>query len=135
MIQRTVRDQGPFDGFLGFSQGACFAGLLPSLLDEHSPKFVILVGGFQSRATAHQDLISSATTGPKISVPSLHIIGTADEWVTPDRSKELLFCYDEKTRSVLEHPGGHYIPSDAGSKQRIVDWISQFAVDEKPAID
>jgi hypothetical protein len=125
-----VRDQGPFDGFLGFSQGACFAGLLPALMDLHSPKFVILVGGFKSRATAHKDLISPAPMEPKISAPSLHIIGTSDEWVVPDRSKELLFCYDEKTRSVLEHPGGHYIPSDASSKQKIVDWISQFAINE-----
>lgn len=123
-----MRDQGPFDGLLGFSQGACFAGLLPALLGDQSPKFVILVGGFKSRAAAHQDILSPAPMQPKLSVPSLHIIGATDEWVTPDRSKELLFCYDEKTRSLLDHAGGHYIPSDSVSKKKILDWISQFLI-------
>lgn len=31
LVEETCREHGPFDGVLGFSQGACFVGLLCDL--------------------------------------------------------------------------------------------------------
>lgn len=31
LIEKTVEEYGPFDGFLGFSQGACLVGLLAAM--------------------------------------------------------------------------------------------------------
>lgn len=31
LIEKTVVDYGPFDGFMGFSQGACLVGLLAAM--------------------------------------------------------------------------------------------------------
>lgn len=57
-VRETVKDQGPFDGILGFSQGAAFVAMLCSLQEqnlepEFNFRFAILVAGFRSACTEH----------------------------------------------------------------------------------
>ena len=83
-------------GILGFSQGSCFAAILCSKLPNI--KMAILIGGFKPRAQG-LDL-------PMLCIPSLHIYGLSDEWVVPERSKQLMEYFDPQTRTVYEHSGG-----------------------------
>ena len=68
-VQEQVQLLGPFDGLLGFSQGACLAALLCALqqTDKTSPfqfRFVILFAGFQSLLSQHTDLYCSLIRCP-----------------------------------------------------------------------
>ena len=55
-VEKFMKEEGPFDGILGFSQGACCVALLAGmqqqgihLQDLPALKFVIIIGGFPTR--------------------------------------------------------------------------------------
>lgn len=65
-------------GLLGFSQGACFVGLLCDLsargMTSIKPEFAVLSSGFRSGSLVHLNCYET-----KVQIPSLHIYGEADE--------------------------------------------------------
>lgn len=107
---------GPFDGVVGFSQGAACAALLASMLERpgaphefgttHGPfRFVVCCGGFRAPVRYEQWYT------PKIRTPVLHIIGSLDTVVGVDRSLQLARCCENGEDRILYHPGGHYVPA------------------------
>ncbi|KAL8937579.1 MAG: hypothetical protein Q9216_004354 [Gyalolechia sp. 2 TL-2023] len=133
-IGETVKTEGPFDGVIGFSQGACAAGMVASLLEpgrmdgfikaaafEGNPlaekfpdafhgmqaplKFVIIYSGFP----APNETRYGSFYDPKLRTPTLHFLGSVDGVVEEARSRMLVEkCEDAK---VVVHPGGHFLPS------------------------
>ncbi|KAK3859262.1 hypothetical protein Pcinc_034616 [Petrolisthes cinctipes] len=77
-IEEFARESGPFDGILGFSQGAAMLGLLCGLQQQgklsFSFKFAIFASSFKSRSLPHQSLYSETIT-----LPTLHIYGETDQ--------------------------------------------------------
>lgn len=69
-------------------------------------KFAILVGGFLPRA---QDLKELYDTCSSIQIPSLHVIGDTDQFVSPEVSRILLEKFHNP--ELLQHNGGHLVPS------------------------
>ena len=103
----------PFDGVLGFSQGAALAGLLVGW--RPSPfRFAVMIGGFTSRDPEHAQLYGKAD---HYRIPSLHMIGRADGVVEPARSRELAAAFAKPT--IVEHAGGHVIASDTESQTKV----------------
>ncbi|KAL8719239.1 MAG: hypothetical protein Q9225_003724 [Loekoesia sp. 1 TL-2023] len=131
-IAESIRDEGPFDGVIGFSQGACAAGMLASLLEpgrreifiraahsgsettEKFPpsfhniqaplKFAIIYSGFPAPGPRYASFYD-----PPIKTPTLHFLGTLDGVVEEGRSRALIESC-EGAREVV-HPGGHFLPS------------------------
>ena len=108
-LEAIWADEGPFDGVLGFSQGACAAALLAAESQRRpdwlvQPRFVICVGGFPARSVDEGPLMA----GPALPLPSLHIYGESDERVTPDRALALAARFEGA--AVATHPGGHFAP-------------------------
>lgn len=70
--------EGRYDGLLGFSQGACFVGIISAMAELQKtnirPKFVIMCAGFQSGSLAHFNY-----TQEIISMPALVVFGESDE--------------------------------------------------------
>lgn len=117
-----ISKQGPFDGVIGFSQGAAAAGILASLLEpvrrsppglpsdwpqppESQPQlaFAICYSGFRAPYEQYKFIYE-----PKIETPVMHFIGSLDTVVDEERSLALVrTCRKEK---VVYHPGGHYLP-------------------------
>ncbi|KAF9997224.1 hypothetical protein BGZ65_007188 [Modicella reniformis] len=191
VLQQVLEKQGPFDGVLGFSQGASMASLLQLLLErphlsptmngyKHNPfKFAIMVSGFEPRnealiswytnkypvlqssqlhekttengvgeriaettttttttTTMHQD--DKTHEEPPLPSPSplaylygvqgasMHIIGRNDVIIEPERSEGLLKHYTNKKPVVLYHDGGHYLPSNAASRQAYKTFVQSF---------
>ena len=72
--------QGPFDGIIGFSQGAALSAIIASMLEtnrsqnlfpkfDHPPvKFFVSISGFRMRFKQYDQFYP-------ISTPSLHLIG------------------------------------------------------------
>ncbi|GMR35939.1 hypothetical protein PMAYCL1PPCAC_06134, partial [Pristionchus mayeri] len=131
-LVKFVKENGPFDGLLGFSQGACMLHLLLAKMqlgevDLPTPQFVIFASGFLSLSSAH-----SQYTGLRLdAIPSLHIFGTGDEVVLCPVSERL----EERFRAEgdaageypaqIRHDGGHFIPPMSRYKQPLISFLEQ----------
>jgi pimeloyl-ACP methyl ester carboxylesterase len=125
----TFERLGPFDGVLGFSQGAALAGLLvgsraPQEQSQGVPPlsfdFAIMIGGFVSGDALLARLYLRREA---YDLPSLHVLGRTDVVVPPDASRELAACFARPT--VLEHAAGHVIPSDAPARRAFLTFLEQ----------
>jgi predicted esterase len=129
LIQKT----GPVHVIWGFSQGACFAGMLIALLSEKNkdhplrshlpmsqgpPKAGIIFSGFKPRFQQYDSIYAHG-----IETPTMHIMGEQDTAVTVQRSEKLVeVCRQAK---ILKHPGGHDIPKSDGEHERIVQFLRE----------
>lgn len=130
-----IRKEGPIHVIWGFSQGACFAGLLTALLSSHLrdhplrsnlpadpilPSAGIFVSGFRARFPQYDNIYAKG-----IDVPTLHIIGEKDDAVSPEKSEALMkVCLNP---NVLRHAGGHIIPSSEEHQATIVKFLREKA--------
>lgn len=113
-IEENMVKLGPFDGVLGFSQGACIAAALPgmqaqgvALTKVKDIKFVVVMsggklGGFKLPAPK---LVENAFSSP-IKIPSLHCFGEND--LAKLTAIELLRSFVDPF--VIFHSGGHEVP-------------------------
>ncbi|XP_069111108.1 esterase OVCA2-like [Argopecten irradians] len=130
VVAQAIKEQGPFDGVLAFSQGAAFLSLICALREQNlseSPfqfDFVILVAGFKSRQSPHQKLYNTI-----VSLPSLHVYGDTDKVIQKEMSEELLPYYSDKV--TLEHPGGHFIPASGPQKKVYTQFLDQMLEKKK----
>ena len=104
-------DEGrPFDGILGFSQGAAAAALLLAALPpERRPRFAVLAGAF---LPAHEATAAAVRRAAPIDTPTLFIAGDGDALIPPPRSRELASFFSNAT--WLTHAGGHAVPTASG---------------------
>lgn len=123
-VREAVKAQGPFDGILGFSQGAAFVAMLCSLQEQKAEpefnfRFAILVAGFRSACLEHQNFYSAL-----IQMPSLHVFGLEDRVIPDNMSRELLPSFQDP--QVLIHPGGHFVPAASAHRQTYQDFLKRF---------
>ena len=81
--------------------------------------FVVLIAGFTPMDSAVDGLFPEE----KISVPSLHILGTEDPFVSVERGEMLAGRFLDPT--VLTHGGGHIMPPK-GLLKEIKEWVRSF---------
>lgn len=111
-VEEACARDGPFDGILGFSQGATLAAIaLATPATARRFAFGILISGMKSRAMETDTLDYGAVT-----VPTLHVIGTNDRLVPVRMSEGLFDAMTASARTRATHPGGHVVPkgNDAG---------------------
>jgi predicted esterase len=105
VIEQAEVERGPFDGILGFSQGASMVGLfLAAKKSATSFKFVIFVASFRSKSSTHDHLY-----GEKIEIPSLHVFGDTDAVISKQMSVDFLQYFSDP--QTLNHSGGHFVPA------------------------
>ncbi|XP_025095344.1 esterase OVCA2-like isoform X2 [Pomacea canaliculata] len=125
LIEKTLKEQGPFDGILGFSQGASMVSLLCGIQEQQPDKklfnFAILVAGFKSRSSSHDILYSK-----KISIPTLHVYGESDKIIPKDMSEDLLQYFEDYI--VLQHLGGHFIPTGGPQKKIYLEFLEKMRI-------
>jgi hypothetical protein len=100
---------GPFEGLLGFSQGATLSALLigyqsqGKVLSDHPPiKFMVSISGSKFRDPS----ICTIAYKDPIKVKSVHFIGEKDWLKIP--SEELASAFDDPL--IIRHPQGHTVP-------------------------
>ncbi|KAL4884708.1 serine hydrolase FSH [Aspergillus karnatakaensis] len=136
-IAKVLGEEGPFDGVIGFSQGAAMAAMVVSLLEEKRQeafklfsaagegfkypasfealnhpalKFALCYSGFRSPGERYKAFYES----PPIQTPILHVLGSLDAVVDEGRSRTLIEACagdPEGEGKVVWHPGGHFLPS------------------------
>ncbi|KAI3775774.1 hypothetical protein L1987_45527 [Smallanthus sonchifolius] len=113
-IEDRMVELGPFDGVLGFSQGALLAGALPGMQEQGvcltnvgKIEYAIIISGgeFGGRAFPAPELAETAFSSP-INIPSLHIFGERDK--ARLNALELVEAYVDPL--VIYHNGGHEVP-------------------------
>ncbi|XVE83086.1 hypothetical protein DITRI_Ditri16bG0058900 [Diplodiscus trichospermus] len=113
-IEDYMIKNGPFDGFLGFSQGAVLSAAFPgmqrdgvALTKVPKIKFLILISGakFGGAKFGHHKLTVTAFSSP-LECPSLHFIGEND-FLKPE-SIVLVESFVDPV--VICHPKGHTVP-------------------------
>uniref|UniRef100_A0A8B9ZV24 Esterase OVCA2 n=1 Tax=Anas zonorhyncha TaxID=75864 RepID=A0A8B9ZV24_9AVES len=122
-VEEALEKLGPFDGLLGFSQGAALAAMVCALRARGDPRFpvafAVLVAGFVSRSPAHGHFYREP-----IALPTLHVVGEADAVIAAPLSMELARSFVEPV--VLTHPGGHFVPVGAPQKKAYLDFLGRF---------
>lgn len=120
LIEKIFLEQGPFDGILGFSQGAAFVGILCAMKKKKVIQiefdFAILISGFDSLCAPHAIYYDE-----KIDIPSLHIYGENDQVIPTGMAERVGDLFTNK--KVLRHEGGHYVPS---KKDIYKDFITEM---------
>jgi pimeloyl-ACP methyl ester carboxylesterase len=119
-----IASVGPYDGIMGFSQGAAFGALLSAMSESEETlkqlRFAVLISGFVPRAKDLQSRYFDAQL-PKFKLPSLHIIGETDVIIKPDKSQQLVERFERA--SVLRHGGGHFV---CGNRQTTLPVVREF---------
>ncbi|KAL8746516.1 MAG: hypothetical protein Q9184_007736, partial [Pyrenodesmia sp. 2 TL-2023] len=150
-IAQTIKDDGPFDGVIGFSQGACAAGMVASLLESGRKG---AFNGSSSQEAERETFPSSfmfddtkpqpplrfaiiyggfpapgqryaAFYEPPLKTPTLHFLGTLDGVVEEARSRALVERCGKAIVAV--HPGGHFMPSQRPWLDAAVSFIRDNA--------
>ncbi|CAL1573081.1 unnamed protein product [Knipowitschia caucasica] len=123
-VRDAVKTLGPFDGVLGFSQGAAFVAMLCALQEQNLEpefgfRFAVLVAGFRSACSEHERFYERV-----LEIPTLHVFGLDDRVIPDHMSKDLLPVFKEPL--TLTHPGGHFIPAAAAHRQTYQDFLKRF---------
>ncbi|SCU79596.1 LAFA_0B04214g1_1 [Lachancea sp. 'fantastica'] len=127
-LRDYIIENGPFEGIIGFSQGAGYAGYLCTdvrqllgLTLEQQPdfKFFISFSGFRMAPAWFQNQYKENL----IKVPSLHVEGELDTVVESSRVMALFDACSSETRTLLKHPGGHFVPNGKGFVTKVTNWL------------
>ena len=116
-LTEIVEEEGPFEGLLGFSQGAeVAASLLFYQGRDVTFKFAVFIGGgtpFDVRALASGKdskpvRMRADTHSARIEIPTAHVIGRSDAY--REFSKGLLGLCNPREAKVYDHKGAHVVP-------------------------
>ncbi|KAF2896335.1 hypothetical protein ILUMI_09842 [Ignelater luminosus] len=122
LVEEAFEKYGPFDGILGFSQGACFVGLLCDLQHRGMTKmkfnFAIMASGFKSGSLPHLKYYSET-----INLPVLNIYGETDDIIPKEMSQALGDVFEDHVTVI--HPGKHYLPAASPQKHDYQMFLKQ----------
>ncbi|XP_049373126.1 uncharacterized protein LOC125838114 [Solanum verrucosum] len=121
-----ITSKGPFDGLLGFSQGATLSGLLlgymeqGKILKEHPPmKLFVSISGAKFR----DPNICNIAYKDMMKVKSVHFIGEKDWLKLP--SQELTTAFENPL--IIRHPQGHTVPRlDEEAMETLKTWTREI---------
>ena len=148
-LHDIIDDEGPFEGVLGFSQGATVAA---SILFEHvmqpdpeqpEPpfKFAVFISGTPpwdiygppnegEKATQPMKAVLPSTHAARIDIPTAHIMGRKDV-LCRESAKSLLAICNERKAKVYDHQGSHIVPRGQMAMEGLIaafDWVSDRAI-------
>jgi len=128
LIEKTFEEHGPFDGIMGFSQGAALASLLCLMRErgELKPvvdfKFAIMVASFKSLSTKHAKWYSGEEV-KKVTIPTMHVLGSDDKVIRKGVTEQLFSLFGNLTK--LYHPGGHYVAARPMQKKGYLKFLDK----------
>lgn len=156
-VADCIRAEGPFDGVVGFSQGAAAAAMVASLLEGEVRKeaferkkekggmayptsFLGEVDGFVQGPLKFAVCYSGfrapgkAYEGfyePKIRTKVLNVLGQVDVVVDEVRGRQLVGVCEGGEGRVVVHPGGHFVPSQKPWLDAVVGFVRECVEGER----
>ncbi|KAH8673374.1 serine hydrolase FSH [Xylariales sp. PMI_506] len=132
-LDEYIAAEGPFDGVIGFSQGAglaanhiarkCKQGSKDG--DDSGFKCAIFIGcgypiiDYDALCEGKVRKLSADTDGELIAIPTAHIWGERDDKWGPASSQLATLCRSS-LKSVYQHPGGHEVPGSGATGREAV---------------
>lgn len=139
-----IRENGPYDGIVGFSQGAAVAAIVTNKITELVPshpefKVSLLISSysFTEPDPAHEGQLrvtekfqNAFTPKSDSKTKMLFIYGAGDQAVPATRAQYLANIYkqalqDPEQVKEFEHPGGHMVPNKKDIIRPVVDQINE----------
>lgn len=134
LLDSYLSDQGPFDGILGFSQGAGLAAMHmarqamvdPTCRIKPPLKCAIFLSSIAVPDPTAFDLrgeirmLDPKIDGQLIRIPTVHIWGAKDE--LNKESRVLKALCDHRTASTFIHEGDHEVPG-LGAKEAVTETV------------
>ncbi|KAL8831918.1 MAG: hypothetical protein Q9191_000597 [Dirinaria sp. TL-2023a] len=121
------QEEGPFDGILGFSEGASVAATLlfrQAMQKGKSPfKFAIFLCGLPPQQWQDKGVFLADETTARIAIPTAHIVASKDP--THRASLALYNICDRDSAGIFDHGKGHIVPWDLRTTQGIAKEIRQ----------
>ncbi|EKG13971.1 Serine hydrolase [Macrophomina phaseolina MS6] len=128
LLLRVIREQGPFVGVFGFSQGAKTALSLLLLQEERPAEVGIRFGILASGTVPPEDLLfaergegEAEQRAQVVRVPTLHAIAESDPW-RPQSEQLPVYC-DPERRRIFRFNGGHHLPNNPADNAALADRI------------
>ena len=129
-IREAVHEHGPFDGILGFSQGASVTALALHALRPDDIKFVCLVGGFVPRNEEQAQILVDGAPYTNVDVWTSY--GTSDQIIPWEKSLELhrTLVGDGQSHNggrsvVVTHGGGHLVSSEKATRTSFKEFLKE----------
>lgn len=111
-----MKSEGPFDGAIGFSQGAALIALLLARGDFPLPfSFAVFICGgppFDEESLRDGEELRYVDVSPQagiLKLPTAHLIGAQDKDL--QECLKLVNVCREDMRVVFDHGGGHQVPT------------------------
>ena len=125
-----IKQNGPFQGVLGFSQGAIVGvatllNILPQLPLPDCVKFGILVGCPTINDPTLKSALHNLKQQQREQISTLHVSGMNDTLITSAMSEAVFNYFDPSRAEFHQHKGGHYVPSDPPFRQKMRDFIQR----------
>ena len=150
-VADCIREEGPFDGVVGFSQGAAAAAMVASLLEGRTRKDAFekaeAQGGMPYPSSFRGEVdglvqaplkfaicysgfrapgrLYKAFYEPQIRTEVLNVLGQVDVVVDEVRGMQLVSVCEGGEERVVMHPGGHFVPSQKPWLDAVVGFIKQ----------
>ncbi|CAK7225212.1 hypothetical protein SCUCBS95973_005785 [Sporothrix curviconia] len=128
-LLKIMKERGPFEGIIGYSEGATVAATL--LLHEQrrfqkegiAPmfKYAIFFAGWPPVDPTTHAMILSDETDEVIEIPTCHIIGSLDPYL--HGSMALYNVCDADTAYLFDHAKGHTLPRDKETVKELGDVV------------
>ena len=131
LVQR-LEENGPYDGCIGFSQGASMLSLLISEQQSRGTqwfRFACFIGGFVPRMPAMRQRVLSLEHDTNMC--TWHSYGLADEIIRPSQSIELILVFGDKAVVCPPHQGGHLVSSTKEVRTDFKHFIASVYEDGK----
>jgi hypothetical protein len=125
-VQDIIVEDGPFDGIMGFSQGAALAlGLLLRYASEHplDPAYAICKWAVLFSCVEIDREKTQLDDDSLLSIPSLHVYDQSDSLLGTGGSN--VACEPGSAKLIL-HERGHAIPRDNVTVNRILDAVQDL---------
>jgi len=135
LLLRIMEEEGPFEGIIGYSEGATVASTL-LLLEQRrfhetgiAPmfKYAIFFAGWPPVDPASHSMLLSDESDEMIEIPSCHIIGSMDPYL--HGSLALYNVCDADTAYLFDHAKGHTLPRDRETVRELGDVVRKAVKD------
>ncbi|RDW89222.1 putative FSH2 [Coleophoma cylindrospora] len=140
-LYRIMKEEGPFDGIIGYSEGATVAATL--LLQEQlrfetmgiPPMFkcALFFAGWPPMNLTMNAIVLADESDLTITIPTCHVIGSLDPYLAG--SMALYNICDMDTAYLFDHAKGHTLPRDKDTVRELGDVIRLMKANIEAAED
>ncbi len=131
-LRDIIAENGPFDGILGYSEGASVAATY--VLDEQKRflesglprtiKCAVFITGWPACDPGDSKMLLADEYEDVIDIPTFHVLGSKDPFC---KGSEALFnICDPDSRFLYDHGKGHIIPRDIGTVRDLSGLLREF---------